>query len=92
MHGLPKQSCYNALDTFEYPASLTLFGKREATSCCGGFCCLILSLFVVLIGIFQVSVYLNKTDTRIGMTTSLMQPVSIESNSTFNSQIRLITG
>ena len=75
MQGLPKQPKYNWLDTFEYPASLTLRGKREVTSCCGGCCCLILMMFVILVGVFEVTVYLDKSDAKIGMTTSMMQPL-----------------
>ena len=62
IHGLPKQPRFNGFDTFEYPASLTLNGKREATSCCGGCCCLLLFMFICIIGAFEVSVYLDKDD------------------------------
>ena len=92
MHGLPKQPRFNWLDTFEYPASLTLNGKREVTSCCGGCCCLILMIFIIIIGAFEVSVYLDKDDARVGMSTGMMEPLEHDSNSTFNSRIHLTTG
>lgn len=80
------------MDTFEYQSSLTFKGKREVTSCCGGCCCLILLMFILIVVNFEVSIYLDRSDTKIGMTTSIMQPLAVNSNSTFNSNITLRTG
>jgi len=76
LHGNPKQPRFNMFDTFEYPASLTFKGKREVTSFCGGCCCLIMTLLIVLVSAFELNIYLNKYDTRVGMSTEMMQPLS----------------
>lgn len=80
------------MDTFEYQPSLTFKGKREVTSCCGGCCCLILLMFVIIIVNFELGIYLNRSDTKVGMTTSVMQPTANLSNPHYNSNITLHTG
>jgi hypothetical protein len=92
IHGLPKQSRFNWFDSFEYPASLTFQGRREVTSCCGGCCCLLLLMFILLVGAFEVLVYLDKDDSRVGMSTALMQPLQQGGNGTFNSRVYLTSG
>lgn len=80
------------MDSFEYPSSLTFKGRREVTSCCGGCCFLILLAFILIVAYFEVGIYLTRSDTRIGMTTSIMQPLQSQSNDTYNSKISLNTG
>lgn len=87
IHGNPKQPRFNMFDSFEYPASLTLNGEREITSFSGGCCCLLMFMLIAIIANFEVGIYLSRSDTRVGMSTEIMQPLSTESNSTFNSKL-----
>jgi hypothetical protein len=92
INGHPKPLKFGWMDSFEYQASLTFKGKREVTSCCGGFCCLVLLMFILIVVNFELGVYFSRSDTKIGMTTSIMQPLQSESTSTYNSNITVTTG
>ena len=49
INGHPKPMKLGWMDTFEYQPSLTFKGKREVTSCCGGFCCLIMLVLILVV-------------------------------------------
>lgn len=49
-------------------------------------------LFIILVVSFEVGIYLSRSDTKVGMTTSMMQPLSNQSTLGFNSNITLFTG
>jgi hypothetical protein len=49
-------------------------------------------MIIVIIANFEVGIYLNRSDTRVGMSTEIMQPLKNESNSTFNSKLTFTTG
>ena len=90
--GHPDKKCYSFFDLFEYQASLTIKGKRELTSVCGGCCLLILLMFIIIIANFEVAVYLDRSDEKQSISDEMMHPTNAEESGINNNQIRLTTG